>query len=115
MKFRTPAPRAPAWEHFLKIYDSRDVTLPIEQQRIVQVKCTLCQPPNETVLKWYGTTSHMNDHLYSEKGHKLANNSAENEEDIDDDEGESKAKKPKFGDRLDKAFIKISKFKRGNS
>jgi hypothetical protein len=60
------------WDHFTRIRDPRDENLPLAQQRTIQVQCTLCIPPIITIFKWNGTTSHMNDHLYSLNGpHKL--------------------------------------------
>ena len=56
----------------------------MDQQKIVQVKCTLCLPPNETILKWYGNTTHMNSHYYGKNGHNIPQPTTETE--LEDEE-----------------------------
>ena len=73
-KQKTARTWSKVWDHFIRIRDPRDVNLPLEQQRTTHVKCTLCTPPLETIFKWHGTTSHMNDHLYSPTGRTILRN-----------------------------------------
>ena len=79
----------------------------MDQQKIVQVKCTLCQPPNDTILKWYGNTTHMNAHLYGKSGHNLPQPTTETELEDEEEPTDANNKKCKLGTRLDKALLAV--------
>ena len=74
--------------------------MPERERRTIKVKCNLCQSPNVTEYTWHGSTTHMRDHLYDEKGHNLPNAQlSENEE------GDYEAECTRKQDRLDRALL----------
>ena len=73
----------------------------------MQVKCALCQPPSETILKWYGNTTHMNAHFYGKNGHNMPQPSMDNENEDEEEPTDANNKKTKLGPRLDKALLAV--------
>jgi hypothetical protein len=74
--------------------------LPERERRTIKVRCNLCQSPNVMDYTWHGSTTHMREHVYDEKGHNLPN-----EQLSENEEGDYEAESTKKQDRFDRALL----------